>query len=69
MLCNRIDFQGYKGCQDDIQTVSGMVEHTHDAVVDYQVGGDGAWAVDVQLRLGYLDRWPSDERSTTRIAD
>ena len=47
MLCNRIDTQGYEGCQDDIQTVSGMVEDIRDAIVDYQVGGDGAWAVDV----------------------
>ncbi|KAF9644544.1 hypothetical protein BDM02DRAFT_933960 [Thelephora ganbajun] len=37
VLCNRINAQGYKGCQDDIQAVSVMADDIWDAIIDYQM--------------------------------
>jgi len=39
VLHNRVKTQGYEECQDDILVVSGMVEETRDALLEYQVGG------------------------------
>ena len=36
-LYNRVNIVGYEKCEDDIQTVSGMVEDIRDALLDYQV--------------------------------
>ena len=37
MVYNRVNAVGYEECEDDIQTVSGMVEDIQDALLDYQV--------------------------------
>ncbi|KAF9649440.1 hypothetical protein BDM02DRAFT_1856637 [Thelephora ganbajun] len=37
VLYNRINAQGHKECQDDIQAVSAMADDIRDAVVDYQM--------------------------------
>lgn len=40
-LYTRINGQGYEECRDDILAVSGLAEDIRDAVLEYQVGGDG----------------------------
>jgi len=42
VLYNRISIQGYKECQGDILSVSGIGEDIRDALLEYQVGGDKA---------------------------
>ncbi|KAF9643341.1 hypothetical protein BDM02DRAFT_3151691, partial [Thelephora ganbajun] len=37
VLYNRINVQGYKECQDDVQAVSAMADDIRDAVIDYQM--------------------------------
>ena len=68
VLYNRINTEGYKECQDDIQAVSGIAEDIRDALLDYQVCGDKLYATGVQLKFGHFDRWHSNRRSTTRTA-
>ena len=57
VLCNRINTDGYKESQDDIQAASGIAEDIRDALLDYQVCNDKPYAPGVQLKLGHLDRW------------
>lgn len=38
-LCDRIEAQDSKECEDDIQPASTMADDTRDTIVDYQVGG------------------------------
>ena len=38
VLYDRINAQGYTGCQEDIQAASAMADDVRDAVIDYQVG-------------------------------
>ena len=68
ILHNRISTQDYEQCQDDIMTVSGMAEDIRDALLDYQVCGDKAYAAVVPLKSRRFDRWPSNGRCTTRVA-
>ncbi|KAF9649800.1 hypothetical protein BDM02DRAFT_3166192, partial [Thelephora ganbajun] len=37
VLYNRVNAQGYKECQDDIQAASAMTDDIQDAVIDYQM--------------------------------
>jgi hypothetical protein len=67
MLYNRINAQGYKERQDDILAVSGMVEDIRDALLDYQVSGNKAYAAVGPLKSGRFDRWPSNGRYMIRI--
>ena len=68
VLYNRINTEGYKESQDDIQAVSGIAEDIRDALLDYQVCSDTSYATGVQLRLGHFDRRGSNGRYTTRTA-
>jgi hypothetical protein len=68
VLYNRINTEGYKESQDDIQAVSGVVEDIRDALLDYQVCSDKSYATRVQLKFGHPDRWHSNRRYTTRTA-
>jgi hypothetical protein len=65
-LYNHISAEDYEECQDDTLAVSGMVEDIRDALLDYQVGDDEAYAAVVSLKLGRIDRWPSNGRYMTR---
>jgi hypothetical protein len=69
VLYNRISAKGYKECQNDILAVSGMAEDIRDALLDYQVCDDKAYAAALSLKLVCFDRWPSNRRYMTRIAD
>ena len=40
VLYNRVNTEGYKESQDDIQVVSGIAEDIRDALLDYQVCSD-----------------------------
>ncbi|KAF9645139.1 hypothetical protein BDM02DRAFT_3189954 [Thelephora ganbajun] len=50
VLSNRINAQGYKESQDDIQAVSAMADDIRDAVVDYQMAQQRA-TYDLNCRL------------------
>ena len=56
MLYNRINTEGYKESQDDIQAVSGIAEDIRDALLDYQVCSDTPYVTGVQLKSGHFDR-------------
>ena len=58
-LYDRICAQDYEESQDDVLTVSGMVEDIRDALLDYQVGDDEAHAATVSLKLGRLADVPT----------
>ena len=68
VLYNRMNTEGYKESQDDIQAVAGIAEDIRDALLDYQVCGDESYATGVQLKLRHFGRWHSNRRCTTRIA-
>ncbi|KAF9649817.1 hypothetical protein BDM02DRAFT_3260180 [Thelephora ganbajun] len=55
VLCNRINVQGYKECQDDIQAASAMADDIRDAVIDYQMTQQRA-IYDMDCRLIHGDR-------------
>ncbi|KAF9642193.1 hypothetical protein BDM02DRAFT_3193718 [Thelephora ganbajun] len=50
VLYNRINSQGYKECQDDIQAASAMADDIRDAVTDYQMAQQRAM-YDINRRL------------------
>ncbi|KAF9652211.1 hypothetical protein BDM02DRAFT_3161863 [Thelephora ganbajun] len=50
VLYNRINAQGYKECQDDIQAASSMAGDIQDAIIDYQVSLQRA-VYDLNCRL------------------
>ena len=52
MLYNRINTEGYKDSQGDIQAVSGMVQNIRGAVLDYQACSNDTCATGVQLKSG-----------------
>ena len=54
MLCDRINTEGYKECQDDIQSVSGIAEDIRDALLDYQVCSDRLYTAGMQLNRDTL---------------
>ena len=56
VLYNRINTEGYKESQDDIQAVSGIAEDIRDALLDYQVCSDTPYATGVRLKSGHFDR-------------
>ena len=56
VLYSRINTEGYKKSQDDIQAVSGIAENIRDALLDYQVCGDKPYATGVQLKFGHFYR-------------
>ena len=56
MLYNRMNTEGYKESQDDIQAVSEIAEDIRGAILDYQVCSDRPYATEVQLKLGRFDR-------------
>ena len=60
MVYNRISVQGYKECQDDIQTVSAIAEDIRDALLDYQVGTKEAYVAVRLLKLRRLNRCSSN---------
>ena len=66
VLYTRINIEGYKESQDDIQAVSGIAEDVRDALLDYQVCSDKLYATGAQLKVGHLDRWDSNRQYTTR---
>ena len=68
VLYNRINAQGYKECEDDIQAASGMAEDIQDALLDYQVSDNNAHATVGKLRWEGVDRSPSKARYTIKIA-
>ena len=68
MLYNRINVEGYKESQDDIQAVSGIAEDIRDALLDYQVCSDNPYVTEAQLNLGHFGRWHSNRRYTTGAA-
>jgi len=68
VLYNRINAEGYKESQDDIQAVSEIAEDIRDALLDYQVCSNNPHTTGVHLRLGCLDRQHSNRRYTTRTA-
>ena len=54
MVYRRIDTEGYRESQDDIQVVSGIAEDIRDALLDYQVCSDKPYATEVQLNRDTL---------------
>ena len=68
VLYHRMNTEGYKESQDDIQAVSGIAEDIRDALLDYQVCSNKPYMTGVQLKLGHFDRWHSSRRYTTRTA-
>jgi hypothetical protein len=68
VLCHRINTEGYKESQDDIQAVSGIAEDIRDALLDYQVCSGKLHVTRVQPNLGQFDRWHSNRRYMTRTA-
>ena len=68
MLHNRISAQGYKESQDDVLAMSGVVEDIRDALLDYQVGNCGAYAIVGSLKPEWFNRWPNNGRYMTGIA-
>ena len=63
-LYNRVTAQGYKESPGDVQAASEIAEDIRDALLDYQVSGDEAYAVVRPPKFGHLDRWPSSGRCT-----
>jgi hypothetical protein len=55
VLYHRINTEGYKECQDDIQAASGIAEDIRDALLDYQVCSHKPYAAGA-TKLGHLDR-------------
>ena len=49
MLYNRMNTEGYKESQDDIQAVSRIAEDIRDALLDYQVCSDRLYSTGVRL--------------------
>ena len=68
MLYIRMNTEGYKESQNDIQAVSGIAEDIRDALLDYQVCSDKPYTTGVRLKFGHLDRWHSNRKYTTRTA-
>ena len=68
VLYNRMNTDGYKESQDDIQALSGIAEDIRDALVDYQVCSNKPHTAGVRLKLGCFDRWRNSRRYTTRTA-
>jgi len=63
VLYNRINTEGYKESQDDVQDASGIAEDIRDALLEYQVCSNKTYVTGVQL-----NREPSiDETSTGDI--
>ena len=56
VLYNRMNTEGYKESQDDIQAVSKIAEDIRDAILDYQVCNDKPYVTGVQLKLRHFDR-------------
>ena len=54
VLYDRINTEGYKESQDDIQAVSGIAEDIRDALLDYQVCSDKPYVTGVQLKFGHF---------------
>jgi len=54
VLYNRMNSEGYKESQDEIQAVSRIAEDIRDALLDYQVCSDRLYATGVQLKLDTL---------------
>ena len=67
MLYNRISTQGYKECEDDIQTASGIAEDIGDALLEYQVSDNNTFAIVGKVKWECLDRSPSNARYTIKI--
>jgi tRNA G37 N-methylase Trm5 len=55
VLYHRINTEGYKESQDDIQAVSGIAEDIRDALLDYQVCSHKPYATSA-TKLGHLYR-------------
>jgi len=68
VLYNRINIEGYKESQDDIQAVSDIAEDIRDALLDYQVCSNNPHATGAQLKLERPGRWHSSRRYMTRTA-
>ena len=68
VLYNRVNTEGYKESQDDIQVVSGIAEDIRDALLDYQVCSDKPYATWARLKLGRFERWHSNGQYTTGAA-
>jgi len=68
VLYNRINTEGRKESQEDIQAASRIADDICDALLDYQVCSDRPYATGVQLKLGHFDRWHSNRRYMTRTA-
>ena len=68
MLYNRINAQGYKESEDDIQAASGIAEDIRDALLEYQVSDNNTYAIVGKLKWECLDRSPSKARYTIKIA-
>ena len=54
VLCNRINTEGYKESQDDIQAVSGIAEDIRDTLLDYQVCSDRPYVTGYDSSLEVL---------------
>jgi len=54
VLYNRVNTEGYKESQDDIQAVFRIAEDIRDALLDYQVCSDRLYSTGVQLKLDTL---------------
>ncbi|KAF9645965.1 hypothetical protein BDM02DRAFT_382706 [Thelephora ganbajun] len=54
VLYDRINAQGYKECQDDIQAASAMADDIRDAIIDYQMGGSKVYTAVVSPKSGTL---------------
>ena len=63
MLYNRINTEGYKESQDDVEVVSGIAEDIRDALLDYQVCSDRPYATVVRLNRDNL----TDDTATGNI--
>jgi len=50
VLYNRMNTEGYKESQDDIQAVSRITEDIRDALLDYQVCSDRLYSTGVRLK-------------------
>ena len=68
MLYNRINTEGYRESEDDIQAASRIAEDIRDALLGYQVCSDKPYVAGVQLKLGHFDRWHSNRRYTAGAA-
>jgi len=54
VLYDRINAEGHKESQDDIQIASGIAEDIRDALLEYQVCSNKLYVTGVQLKLGTL---------------